>query len=73
MMKKFCTLKHICIICRADSVKTPYCDSMCEIRKCALKKGVGTCGECPNLESCETVGAVHANRPDVLNNLKSKK
>jgi hypothetical protein len=61
-----------CMGCRADGVKTPYCDSMCEIRKCALKKGFDTCGDCSNLESCETVGVILGNNPDALHNLKSK-
>ena len=29
-----------CMGCRADGVKTPFCDSLCEIRKCAGKKGL---------------------------------
>ncbi len=47
-----------CLGCRMDGVKTPYCDHMCEIRKCVLKKGLETCGGCADLESCNTVGAV---------------
>ena len=62
-----------CMGCRTDGVKTPYCSSMCEIRKCVLKKGLGTCGGCPELENCETIGAVLENSPDALINLKSMK
>jgi hypothetical protein len=47
-----------------------YCDKLCGIRQCALKKGVATCGDCPELESCPTVGAITANNPDALRNLK---
>jgi len=59
-----------CMGCRADGVKTPFCASMCGIRKCALKNSYATCGECSKLKECETVGAVLANSPDALNNLK---
>ena len=63
--------EHInCEGCRVDGVKTVYCDSLCAIRQCALKKGVAACGECLDLEKCQTVGAVISNNPDALKNLK---
>ena len=37
-------------LCRADGVKTVFCEHMCEIRKCALSKGVSTCGDCSEVE-----------------------
>ena len=65
--------EHInCEGCRADGRKTLYCDTLCGIRQCALKKGVTTCGDCPDWEKCQTVGAVIANNPDAVNNLKMK-
>ena len=62
-----------CMGCRTEGVKTPYCDSMCEIRKCTMKKGLDTCGECADMEKCEILGMVTANSPDALNNLMSIK
>lgn len=56
--------------CRVDGMKTVFCDSICSIRQCALKKSVATCGECPDLESCSTVGAILENNPSALKNLK---
>ena len=54
--------EHInCEGCRINGVKTVYC---------ALKKGVTTCGDCPELEKCQTVGAVISNNPTALENLK---
>ena len=39
--------EHInCQGCRAEGIKTVFCDSLCEIRQCALKKSVETCGDC---------------------------
>lgn len=63
--------EHInCNGCRVDGVKTVFCENMCEIRKCAMKKGVSTCADCPNLKTCPTVGAIIANNPSALENLK---
>ena len=59
--------EHInCVGCRADGVKTVFCEHMCEIRKCALNKDVSTCGECPELEICGTVGTIISNNPAAL-------
>ena len=63
--------EHInCEGCRADGKKTVYCDSLCAIRQCALKKGVTTCGDCPELEGCQTVGMILSQNPEALKNLK---
>lgn len=62
-----------CLGCRTDGVKTPFCDSLCEIRKCAGKKGFDTCGGCAELEHCQTVGMVLENSPDARKNLKEMK
>jgi hypothetical protein len=40
--------EHInCTGCYSAGVKTYYCEQMCEIRKCATTKSVGTCADCP--------------------------
>ena len=63
--------EHInCQGCRVEGVKTVFCDQMCEVRRCALKKGVTTCGDCSDLESCPTVGEIISNNPEALANLK---
>lgn len=63
--------EHInCEGCRVDGVKTVFCDSMCGIRQCALKKDVKTCGDCSDLEKCPIVGAILENNPSALINLK---
>ena len=65
--------EHInCEGCRVDGVKTVFCQSLCGIRQCALKKGVTTCGDCPTLEECQTIKMVTDNNPDALRNLKRK-
>lgn len=65
--------EHInCEGCRTNGCKTFYCDSLCAIRQCAMKKGFETCGSCPEWETCKTVSIVIGNNPDALKNLKKK-
>ena len=59
-----------CEGCRVDGKKTVFCDKLCQIRQCAMKKGVETCGECPEMEQCPKVAMVHANNTEAKNNLK---
>ena len=58
-----------CEGCRADGVKSVYCDSLCGIRKCALQKGVDTCGGCAEICGCEKAGAILSNNSAALRNL----
>lgn len=53
-----------CTGCRMEGVKTPFCDFICGIRKCALQKGVETCADCPAMESCEVLGMILANNAE---------
>lgn len=63
--------EHInCQGCRAHGIKTVFCDSLCDIRQCALKKGMTTCGDCPDMEKCKNVGVIIANNTEALENLK---
>ena len=63
--------EHInCEGCRIDGVKSVYCESLCGIRQCALKKGFETCGDCPEMETCRTVGMILSNTPEARKNLK---
>lgn len=59
-----------CMGCCADGVKTPYCESLCPIRQCAMGKGYPSCGICGELEKCETVGMIISNNEEARNNLK---
>ena len=59
-----------CVGCRIDGVKTPYCESLCPIRRCALQRGVVTCGGCSEWESCEKLGAIVRNNSDAWQRLR---
>lgn len=59
-----------CEGCRADGKKTVYCENLCGIRHCAMEKGVRTCGDCPEMESCKTLGMIISNNSEARENLK---
>lgn len=66
--------EHInCDGCRANGRKTVFCESMCQIRQCALKKGVETCADCPEMDRCSTLNAVLAHSPEASKNLNAVK
>lgn len=62
-----------CMGCRVDGVKTPYCESMCGIRQCVIKKSVATCGNCAEMDACEMLGFVLSNSADAKKNLTGNK
>lgn len=63
--------EHInCEGCRTPGKKTVFCESLCEIRKCAAQKGVATCGACEQLSTCPTVAPILAGNPAARDNLK---
>ncbi len=58
-----------CEGCRMDGVKTPFCESLCPIRQCALGKGCGTCGDCGEMETCEKLRMILSNNDQARRNL----
>ena len=63
--------EHInCQGCCAEGIKTVFCNSLCEIRQCALKRSVETCGDCPDMKKCKLVGMIISDNPDALKNLE---
>ena len=58
-----------CVGCRVDGVKSPYCDFLCPIRRCAMERECATCADCPTLAGCTTVGAVLENNEEAARNL----
>lgn len=61
-----------CTGCRIEGAKTPFCDSICEIRKCARSKNVETCGNCKEFTQCDKVKMITEHNEEALNNLKGK-
>ena len=61
-----------CSGCRIPGAKTPYCDSLCPIRQCAMGKQIETCGSCPEMNSCEKLTMITGNNADALHRLKEE-
>lgn len=62
---------HInCEGCRADGIKTVFCQNFCVIRKCAMSKAIATCGACKEMSTCEKLSTITSNNPVALENLK---
>ena len=62
--------EHInCEGCRMDGVKSLFCSSLCEIRKCAVAKRMETCCVCPERDVCPKVNAIWQSNPQVKENL----
>ena len=76
--KKWSEMNHVEILpdyincegCRVNGVKTYFCEQMCEIRKCASKKGFTTCGDCSEHTTCRTISMITEHCPEALENLK---
>ena len=58
-----------CEGCRMDGVKTPYCDTMCLIRQCAIGKKMETCGDCAEIQTCEKAGMILEKNEEARRNL----
>ena len=60
-----------CSGCRVPGIKTPYCDSLCPIKQCAISRRVETCGDCPEMKTCDKVAMVVANNADARRRLEN--
>ena len=77
--KLWSELNHITILpeqincegCRMNGKKTVFCDMLCQIRQCAMKKGFETCGDCQEMNNCKKLAMVVGNNDEALKNLKS--
>jgi len=57
-----------CTSCKGSGVQVGHC-SQCEIRKCAVGKGVVNCGACGEFATCKTINDFMAQVPHVRDNL----
>ena len=59
-----------CTGCRMPGAKTPYSDSLCPIRKCAMSRHLETCGNCGEMASCGELAQIIGNNAEALENLQ---
>ena len=77
MAKEWSELNHVeitpeminCVGCRIEGIKTPFCGSMCEIRKCAMSRNYETCGDCAEKTSCKKLAMVSSNNEEARKKL----
>lgn len=62
-----------CTGCRMDGLKTPFCESLCQIRQCAMAKRFETCADCADLNTCEKAAAILAGSEEARRNLEELK
>ncbi len=62
-----------CEGCRAGGKRTAFCEHMCAIRPCAIKKGMATCGDCAENKRCPKVAVIWRNNADAEERLTQKK
>lgn len=58
-----------CEGCRVDGKKTVFCDSLCEIRQCAMKQGFETCADCGEIRKCGKITMITGNNAKARKNL----
>ena len=58
-----------CEGCRINGVKTPYCDTLCPVRQCALGKEAETCAGCAEVQTCEKATMILGNNQEARRNL----
>ncbi len=59
-----------CLGCRVEGAKCHYCENLCPIRKCILKRGYAHCGECPDMENCAMLYEIQKNASETKANLQ---
>ena len=60
-----------CDGCRVTGRKTPFCDSLCPIRQCALKMNKDFCGDC-DFKSCNKIKMIIDNNEEAYKRLLKK-
>lgn len=59
-----------CTGCRTQGIKTFFCSSLCQIRKCVYGKKFKTCAQCKQIKTCKTLIQIHKHNPQAAENLK---
>lgn len=63
--------EHInCEGCRMNGAKTVFCESLCEIRKCAQIKALESCAACTEKAECKKLCMITENNPEAAENIK---
>ena len=47
-----------CEGCKGNGVKTIFCEKLCPIRTCAVKKEMDACALCADFKTCKTIAMI---------------
>lgn len=61
-----------CSGCRMPGPKTPYSDSLCPIRPCAMSHHIESCGNCCKMKVCKMLGQITANNAEARYRLENR-
>jgi len=61
-----------CVGCAHEGKHAPYCDTMCDVRGCAVARAVETCAECTEY-GCDKLSAFVAHVPEAKANLEARR
>jgi hypothetical protein len=62
--------EHInCLGCMTEGPKTPFCSTMCYVRKCCISKGFTTCAECDDKHSCKELSVFTSTNNDAYDRI----
>jgi hypothetical protein len=62
----------VCHGCKSNEQRSFHCTNLCEIRKCAVSRGLDTCAECGDY-SCENLEVILNCVPEAKENLDKLK
>ena len=62
-----------CDGCKEVGRKTIYCESICQVRQCAIDQGYHTCAECFQLEHCQKILPILSSSKAATENFKQLK
>jgi len=58
-----------CLGCMSDGIKSVFCTSICQVRKCCLSKGYSSCAQCDDKRTCKELSVFITNNPDAYDRI----
>jgi len=58
-----------CLGCLSEGVKTVFCTSMCQVRKCCQSKDFANCMQCDDKKTCKELSVFISNNQDAYDRI----
>lgn len=62
-----------CLGCKGLGCKTPFCENICQIQKCAISKKVQSCADCSLYLGCSKLAMITGSNMQARWNLEKRK